>query len=316
MKRFLSLLAMAAVPAVSVTADAATQQQQQNSGGYADKVKSCVCMHPTSARDECWLARTDLGLSFGRLPSRLVKKDRLYNLPSINTIQPIWRGDDMHNTFLGFAGIGSARWEDAAWNVGAGYRHMTAAADHIFGIGVAYRDFDIRNVRFHGPQAYIEWLTQYTTLTLGRAWERLHVKHHPARSFLRHHHNRFEPTSLDLAFQVPGLPWTQVLLGRTWFGEKVGRRCFHSYRDTSLKKLDYGLRLNLLGCLAVEGGYLGGWGKGKYVRIILNLGRPAYNEYTLVDGFLGNEIFTPRDLKNYTTAPVARQRIDGIAKIK
>jgi hypothetical protein len=311
MKRFLSLLALVALPTFTWSVDASTQQSQS----YGDKMKSCVCMTPTNPRDECWLSRFDVGVDFARLPSRLVKKDRLYDLWSINTIQPIFRTDDMHSTLFGFAGVGTAKWKKGAWNIGAGYRHLIASADHMFGIGVSYRDFDLRHLHFRGPQAYIEWLSQYTTLTLGRAWYKMHVTEHAAHHFLHRKHN-LDATSLDLAFQFPGLPWTQVLLGRTWFQEKIGRKAFDSYRGNSFKKLDYGLRLNLLGCLALEGGYLGGWGNGAYVRLILNIGRPASNEYTLVDGIIGNEVFTPRDLKNYTLAPVARERIDTIAQIK
>ena len=159
-------------------------------------------------------------------------------------------------------------------------------------------------------------MTQYTTLTLSRAWDRLHVTKHAAHHWLHHKKSHNEPTSLDLAFQFPGLPWTQVLLGRTWFSEKVGHKAFKSFKGNSFKKLDYGLRLNLLGCLALEGGYLGGWGNGEYVRLVLSIGRPAVAEYTLLDGIVGNEVMTQRDLKNYTLAPVARERIDTIAQIK
>lgn len=310
MKRFISLLALVVLPTFTWSADTTTQQST------GDKVKSCVCMTPTNPRDESILARIDLGLDFARLPSRLVKKDRKYDLWSINTIQPIYRCDDMHNTLLGFLGIGTAKWKKGVWNIGVGYRHLTASADNMFGIGVSYRNFHLRHLHFYGPQAYLEWLTQYTTLTLGRAWYKMHVSEHPAKKFLEHGHHNCDATSLDLAFQFPGLPWTQVLLGRTWFQEKVGRKCFKAFKGNSFKKLDYGLRLNLLGCLALEGGYLGGWGNGAYVRLILNIGRPASNEYTLADGIIGNEVFTPRDLKNYTLAPVARQRIDGVSKIK
>jgi hypothetical protein len=257
----------------------------------------------------------DVGVDFARLQTNLVKKDRLYDLWSINTIQPIYRSDDMHSTLLGFLGIGTAKWKKGAWNIGVGYRHLTASADNMFGIGVSYRNLDLRGLRFHGPQAYLEWLSQYTTLTLGRALYKMHASDHPAHRFL-HKEHRLDATSLDLSFQFPGLPWTQVLLGRTWFQEKIGRKAFKAYKGNSFKKLDYGLRLNLLGCLALEGGYLGGWGNGTFVRLVLNFGRPASNEYTLADGIIGNEVFTPRDLKNYTLAPVARERIDTIAQIK
>lgn len=312
MKRFISLLALVVVPALSWSVDNATQQ----SGGYGDKVKSCVCMTPTNPRDESILARIDLGVDFARLPSRLVKKERLYDLWSINTIQPIYRSDDMHNTLLGFLGVGTAKWKKWCYNLGVGYRHLTASADNMFGVGISYRDFDLHHLHFRGPQAYIEWLSQYTTLTLGRTWYKMHVTEHPAQRFLKRDRKHLDVTSLDLAFQFPGLPWTQVLLGRSWFQEKIGRKCFKGYNGNSFKKLDYGLRFNLLGCLALECGYLGGWGNGAFARLILNIGRPASNEYTLADGIIGNEVFTPRDLKNYTLAPVARNRIETIAQIK
>ena len=312
MKRFLSLFALVAVPALTWAADGS----QQMSSGYADKVKSCFCMTPTSARDECWLARTDIGINFGRLPTKLVKKDRLYDLWTLHTIQPICRSDDLHNIFFGFAGIGTTNWKDAAWNVGLGYRRLTASADHMFGIGIAYRDMDVQHLKFRGAQAYVEWLTQYTTLTLSRAWDRLHVTRHATHHWLHNEKNRNMPTSFDLAFQFPGLPWTQVLLGRTWFSERVGRKAFHNFKGNSFRKLDYGLRLNILGCLYVEGGYRGGWGNGEYVRLVLSLGRPATAEYVLADGLVGNEVMTPRDLKNYTLAPVAHERVDTIAQVK
>ncbi len=312
MKRFISLLALVASPALVWSADASTQQ----SCGYCDKVKSCLCMTPTNPRDETILSRIDLGVTFGRLPSRLVEKHRLYDLWSINTVQPICRSDDLHNTFFGFLGVGTAKWQKWAYNVGVGYRQLVASADHMFGIGISHRDFDLHHLHFRGPQAYVEWLTQYTTLTLGRTWYKMHVSEHPARSFLKHDRKRCDITSLDLAFHFPGLPWTQVLLGRSWFQEKIGRKCFKSFNGNSFKKLNYGLRFNLLGCLALECGYLGGWGNGAFTRLIFSLGRPASNEYTLADGIIGNEVFTPRDLKNYTLAPVARNRIDTIAQIK
>lgn len=310
MKRFISLLALVALPVFSWAVDA----QMQQSKGYADTMKSCM-MTPVSARDESMLARTDIGVTFGRLPTRLVKEHRLYNLYSINTIQPICRAEDMHNTFFGVAGIGTTGWKKLAWDLGVGYRHLIASADHIFGLGASYRHMDIRHLHFRGPQAYVEWLSQYTTLTLGRAWYTMHATESPARHFL-HHNSNLNVTSLDLSFQLPGLPWTQATIGRSWFEEKVGRKAFKAYRGNTFEKLNYGLRLNLLGCLALEGGYLGGWGNGSYVRLVLSLGRPAFMEYTIADGFMGNEVFTPRDLKNYTLAPVMRERIDTIAQIK
>ena len=311
MKRFLSLIALVAIPALSWAADVA----QQTSCSGMDKMKCCMFGGPVCPKDECWAARTDAGVHFGKLPGHLVTKGRSFTLYTLNTLQPLYRTDDMHNTVLAFGGIGTANWGKTSLNAGVGYRYLTDCMSNIFGVGVSYHHMDIREVRFHGPRAYVEWLSQYTTLTLNGAWDKMHVKEHAYRHFLREH-RRMSSTSLDLSFQLPYLPWTQVLLGRTWFGEKVGRKSFHHYRHTSLKKLDYGLRFNLLGCLALEGGYLGGWTSNPYVRLVLSFGRPASNEYTLADGFLGNEAFTARDLKSYTLAPVMRNRLDTIAQIK
>jgi hypothetical protein len=316
MKRFLSLLALVVVPGLVSAADAAAAPQPS----YMDSVKHGFCGGPVSPRDDTWNARTDLGVDWGKVPYTFTHKHRRYDLWSINTVQPLWRGDDFHNTVMTFMGVGISKWnhqgwDHPAWNIGLGYRYLTNAASNMFGIGVAYHHMSLNHVRFHGPTAYVEWLSQYTTLTLQRQWNKLHVTEHPARHFLHHSHN-FNATALDLSFQVPFLPWTQVSLGRTWFGEKAGRKCFHSYRNIALDRLDYGLRLNLLGCLALEGGFLGGWNNNGYVRLVLSLGRPASNEFTLADGFYSTDAFSARDLKCYTLAPVVRNRIDTLAMIK
>lgn len=318
MKRFLSLLALVAVPALSWAADA-TMHQQPSDNMYTmgmDKMKSCMFGGPVSAKDETWLARTDTGLAFGKLPGHIVTKDRQYALWTLNTIQPLYRADDMHNTVLGFGNIGTDRWQKPAYNVGVGYRYMTDCMSNIFGVGVGYHHVHIRHTKFHGPRAYVEWLSQYTTLTLTGGDDRMHVSEHAFRHCLRQH-RRLSSTSLDFAVQLPYLPWTQVLLGRTWFGGKDGRKAFHHYRNINLAKLDYGLRLNLLGCLALEGGYLGGWTHNPYVRLVLSFGRPASNEYTLADGVLGDGMFTARNLKDWTLAPVYRNsRLEQISQIK
>jgi hypothetical protein len=318
MKRFLSLLALVVVPGLVSAADAAAAPQP--ACGYMDHMKNCFCGGPVSPRDDTWLARTDIGVDWQKVPYTLSHKHRHIDLWSINTLQPLWRGDDLHNTLFTFMGTGISRWNHSgwnhpSWNIGVGYRYLTNAATNMFGIGVAYNHMVLNHIKFHGPAAYVEWLTQYTTLTLQQQWDKLHVTKHAARHFLHHKHN-FDATSLDLSFQVPFLPWAQINLGRSWFGEKVGRKCFHSYRHMSLDRLDYGLRLNLLGCLALEGGFLGGWDNNGYVRLVLSLGRPASNEFTLMDGFYSSEAFSARDLKAYTLAPVARNRIDTLAMIK
>lgn len=298
MNRFLSLLALVAVPAAALAADAAGQPAATKKG---------MCMAgPCSARDDTWMARTDLSVNFARLPRHLKKSARDYTLYGLNTIQPICRSDDMHNTFYGFAGIGTANWKESLWGIGLGYRHITACGGHMFGVGLAYNHSDIRHVHSHGTGAFLEWLTQYTTVTLGQYWNKLHVSQHPWKHYL-HHSNKWDVTGLDISFQLPYLPWTQLTLGKTWDEGKVGRKSFHHYRSTSLKRIDCGLRLNLIGCLALEGGLQNG---GSYARLVLSFGRPASNEFTLADGFVGSEAFTARDLTNQTLKPVSRVQVD------
>lgn len=312
MKRFLSLLALVVVPGLVSAADAAAPQTS-----YADSFKRGFTGGPVSPRDDSWNARTDLGWNWGKVPHSLSNSHRKYNLWSVNTIQPLWRGDDLHNTVFAFAGLGTPKWKhaEANWNLGVGYRYLTNAATNLLGAGVAYHHMDLNHTKFYGPTVYVEWLSQYTTLTLNQQWNKLRVGKHPAKSWLRHKHD-FDATSLDLSFQIPFLPWTQFSLGRSWFEEKVGKKCFRSYRNAKLNKLDYGLRFNILGCLALEGGYLGGWKHNPYVRLILSFGRPASNEFAMTDALYSTDAFSARDLKCYTLAYPMRNRIDTLAMIK
>jgi hypothetical protein len=308
MKRFLFLLALAAYPACNVAAEAVK-------GGACcstmDKACECLTRGPVSASDETWHARTDLSATWGRVPPRLKDHDkrRSYGLYSLNTIQPLVRSDDMHNTLLGHVGFG---FQSSRGNVmaGLGYRHLVASTDHMFGLGANYSYMNLRHVRYRGPGAYIEWLSKYTTLTLSRFWNRWRVSEDAWKSYLKSN-TRGNTTHLDLTFQFPYLPWAQIMIGKTWIGDKVGRRSFQSnYRGASLARLDYGLRLNLLGCLALEGGTLG-TGSNNYLRLVVSFGRPAVNEYALCDGCLADGAFSARDLKNYTLAPVLRHsRVD------
>jgi len=312
MKRLLSLLTLVALPAMVLSQEPAVKKQQ----GMMEKTTACLTCGPTSAYDETWLNRTDIGVHWGKLPCRLTKSDkkRSYTMYSLNTVQPIVRSDDMYNTFFGYAGVGfeSHRGQGI---IGLGLRHMVASNNHMFGVGVNYSHMSPRDVRFRGTGAYVEWLSKYTTLTLSRFWNRWHVSHRPWKSYLKHN-AQGNSNYLDLNFQFPYLPWTQVLIGKTWIGNKVGRKSFKSqYRGASLGRLDYGLRLNLLGCLSLEGGYLGGWGSNGFVRLVLNFGRAASQEYALTEGFLGEEAFTARDLKNYTLVSPSRTRTDTRAMI-
>lgn len=305
MKRFLSLLSLLVVPTCSWAA--AQEQRPESNSSRAEAIKGFCCT-PVSPRDETWAARTDVGVVWGKVPYRLLPNHRSYTLYSLNTIQPLYRSDDLHQNLFVFGGLGTTKWKNSSWNVGLGYRYLTASADNLFGIGISQHRMKLNRLRFHGPAAFVNWSSLYTDLSLSRAWNRFGV--HGCGSKVRS-----EMTSVDLGVQLPYLPWTKLSLGRTWFGDKFGRRCFHSYRGASLKRLDYGLKFNLLGCLSLEGGYLGGWGRNSFVRLVLSLGRPASAEYALTDGLLGNEAFTPRDLKNITSVPV-RNTIDTIAQIK
>jgi hypothetical protein len=179
----------------------------------------------------------------------------------------------------------------------------------MFGVAAGYQNADLRRVDVHGPGFNVEWRTPYTVLSYGYSWNRLHVGYSAAKHFL-HHRKEANVSTLDLAFQVPYLPWTQFTIGKTWYANKIGRKAFKHHRGLALTRLEYGLRLNLLGCLAVEAGRSGGLKSNHYYRAVLSFGRPASNEYTLVDGLIGNEAFTPRDLRLYGAAPFAHTRAE------
>lgn len=311
MKRFLSLLALAVVPAAAWAVDAPMQQQGMAStmGGMMDKAKCCLFGGPVSAGNDTWAARTDVSVDWGKFSKKMRAHNRSYELYSVNTIQPIHLNDDMHNTVFGYAGIGTRDWDHSAWTIGVGARHMTACSRHMFGIGVGYQDFKVRHVDFRGPEAIAEWMTPYTTLTYKYAWDELKVTHHARNGYLHHRHDA-KLQNLDLSFQLPYLPWTQFMVGKTWYSDKVGHKVFHTHHNTSFRHLDYGLRMNLLGCLALEGGRVGGYKDAHYVRLIVSFGRSADSEYVLSDGIIAPEILTARDLRNHSLAPLARTRAE------
>jgi hypothetical protein len=306
MKRFLSLAALIVVPAIFWAADAAPMQQNAMCSTM-DKAKCFVMAGPVSSRDETWAARTDVSVNWEKLPKHLKHQNRSYEMYSVNTIQPIHRSENMHNTLFGYAGLGTNNWDHSSWAVGVGARHLTACTGHMFGIGLGYQDFDVRHVDFRGPGLIGEWMTPYTTLTYGYSWNRLEVEHHAKTGYL-HHRRDHHLSNLDLSFQLPYLPWTQLTVGKTWHGE----RSFWYKHGFKLHHMDYKLRLNLLGCLAVEGGRVGGFKNERtndFVRLVLSFGRPAANEYVLTDGIIG-DVMTPRDLTNYGLAPFARSRVE------
>lgn len=306
MKRFLSLMALVIIPAVSWSAEGASSDMF---GGTVEKMKCCMMSGPVSPRDEMGLARTDASVTWAMSPKKVRAHYRSYELYSLNTIQPIHRSEDMHESFFGYAGLGTSDFDDASWSVGLGARHLTACGGHMFGFAAGFQHYELRHTEIHGPGVNFEWRTPFTALTYGYTWNKLKVKHHAASGIL-HHRREGDVSALDLSFQLPYLPWTNFTIGKTWYGNKIGRKLFCHHRGLALRNFEYSLRLNLLGCLAVEGGRVGGFKTDKFARIILSFGRAASTEYTLTDGLIGNEAFTARDLRNYGLASVARTRVE------
>ncbi len=293
MKRFLSLLALVATPVMGFAADA----QMSKNTNAVDKMKDFCSYGPTSAMDETWSDRTYLKVGFDK------SSHAFY---SVNTIQPLYRDASMDNTVFFQAGIGMDKWHRSTADLGLGYRYLTQGGDNMFGVSLFYFD----NTRTHHHHQHsslmkksglgmdLSWFTRFTTLSFGR--------YHGAHSMKsKHTWKKFVDfnkgtTTLDLSFQLPYLPWTQVTLGKQWHD----RGHFHH-----MKHLDYGLTLNIAGPLAIEMGYQHGWNKSGYVNFVVTFGRPAVREHTLADAFLSDEAFTPRDLKNYTLSPVERALI-------
>ncbi len=298
MKRFLSLLALVASPAFGFAADA----QMAKSTTAADKMKDCCSCGPVSAMDECWAARTNLTVGFDKTKSASY---------SLNTIQPLYRDASMDNTVFVQAGLGLKKWHRSTGDIGLGYRHLLASGEHMFGVSLFYFD----NTRVHrasshlvkknGLGADLSWFTQYTTLSFGR-YQNVYRKFNSGRTWKRFADLNKAVTTLDLNFRVPFMPWAEITVGKAWFHHHHGLK---KSLKKSFKKLDYALKLNVAGPLAIEAGYRSGWNHSGFVNFVISFGRPAVREATLVEGFLADEAFTPRDLKNYTLDTVSRALI-------
>jgi len=288
MKRFFSLLAMAVAPVMAFAADA---PQASSSKSVVGEVKDNMLSGPVSAADETWAARTELGWA---------KQKHHTQGFQANTIQPLYRGDDMCNTCFFQGGVGAHGQYKNAYVLGLGYRYLTTDTSNMFGINMFYNDQ--KHKRDHGfgmTRGYdvnLEWFTQYTTVSFGR---HLHTKGDGLGKWKTWGHF-FEgghgSTTLDLAFQVPYLPWTEFTLGYDW----------HTHRKNDLAKLDYTLNLNLISCVSLQGGYHRGWNKSPFARLVVNFGRAASQEHTLADKFFGDEAFTARNLTNSTLKFVPR----------
>jgi len=283
MKRFISLLALAVGPALGFCAEPAQPSESKSMMG---NMKDCLMGGPVSAMDETWAARTQLDWG---------KRHNHHEGLHLNTIQPLYRSDDMRNTFFIQGGVGLQGNDKRGADIGLGYRYLTVDSANMFGVNMFYNDNHFYNVKkeHRGYRLNLEWLTQYTTLTLGR-----HLNRHPqALGHLKtwKHFGEFNrsETTLDLAFQLPYLPWTTFVVGKDWQDGK-------NHGDHFVKKLDYSLTMNLISCLSVEAGYHHGWNKSPFARLILSFGRAAVTEHTLADKLFADEAFTARDLRNYT----------------
>ena len=291
MKRFFSLLALVvAAPVVGFSADAVQKAPEAKSTMCA--MGDCFTCGPVSAADESWASRVQFtwgGYEHGHEGLQL------------NTIQPLFRADDMRNTVFAQAGLGMTGHDKNAWDAGLGYRYLTVDTNNMFGANLFFNDGRHEHNFGRGYRANLEWFTAYTTLTLGRQ-----VKGHADtishwKMWKRMGDFAKAKTTLDLSFQLPYLPWTSLTLGKDWR--------HHEHHDQAFKKLNYILDLNLMSCVGLQMGYKQGWNKNEFIRLVVNFGRPAVAEHTMLDKFFSDEAFTARDLRNYTLKMVDREDI-------
>ncbi|MGR3952004.1 MAG: hypothetical protein QRY74_03765 [Chlamydia sp.] len=287
MKRFFTLLALVAAPVVVSAADVQLKPVYTNS---TDRLVESFNNGPKSALAETCADRTSWKLGFNKSSSAAY---------SVNTIQPLYRDASMDNTVFLQAGIGMEKWHRSLADIGVGYRYLSHNGDNMFGASLFY--FDGTGTHKHLSNhlgADISWFTPFTTVSLGRSQKVKSFK--GLKTWTKFARINKETTTLDVSVQLPYLPWTTLTVGKAW-----RNNCkFHN-----LKKLNYGLTLNIAGPLAVEMGYNKGFHNKGYVNFVLTFGRPAVREHTLMDGFVSEEILAPRDLKNHTLAPVTRALI-------
>lgn len=295
MKRFISLFALAIAPVVAFSAEAPVQTATPpEAKSVMCGMKDCFMSGPVSATDETWAARTQL--DWGKHHGH---GEGIH----LNTIQPLYRSDDMRSTTFIQGGIGLQGSGRKGADLGLGYRYLTVDTNNMFGANMFYNGKDFYNLgsERHGYRLSVEWFTPYTTLSLGR-----HLNRH-AESIGRwktwQHLGSFNKaqTTLDLEFQLPYLPWASMLIGKDWN--------HGTHLSGGLKKLDYSLNLNLISCLSLEAGYHNGWNKHPFARLIMSFGRAASAEHTIADKLFGDEAFTARDLRNYTLAMPSRTAV-------
>lgn len=291
MKRFFSLLALVVAPVAFFAADAKTQDTKSSMCDMCGTMANCFTCGPVSAADESWSSRVKLGWA---------GSEHHHEGLQLNTIQPFVRSDDMRNTGFVQAGAGFQGHDKKAWDLGLGYRYLTVDTNNMFGANMFYNNGHHDRRLGEGYRASLEWLTSYTTLTLGR---QLHDHADSIGKWkMWNHLFNFEKakTTLDLAFQLPYLPWTTLTLGKDWK---------HHGHHKGLNHLNYILDLNLLSCVSLQMGYMNGWNKNQFMRLAVTFGRSASVEHTLFDKFFSDEAFSARDLRNYTLQMVAREDV-------
>jgi len=286
MRRFLLSLALAASPLAGlVAADAQTAVKST-----MDRVRQAYNLSATSMAEETWLDRTFVKIDFNKSTNAFY---------GINTVQPLYRDVAGDNVLFVQAGTNMKHWNRAMSNVGLGYRYFTPNGDNMFGASLFYYDSAHAS---NGLGAGLSWFTPYTNVTLGR-FHNVHGSMATGKAWKRFVDFNKSITSLDVSFQLPYLPWAEATIGKVWNNHRP-RVLKHTF-----KNLDYSLTLNLTGPLAIEAGYSHGWNKTGYVNFVVSFGRPATRQFTLADGFLADEAFTPRDLARLALLPENRATI-------
>lgn len=277
MKRFIALCALF-VP-FAVQADAHTNMKDNGS----DKFTTA-----TNAADETWAERTQISGAFKKT------KNPLW---TAQTIQPFSRDSAMANTVFGQAEFGFQKWESPLLSVGLGYRHLAACNTYMLGANLFYDHAWRQSMNNVGLGA--EMFGNYFTVRLNYNF-RVHDHKGHLHTFTHSFGQHNTTGNLDLNFQLPYLPWTVASIGPRWHHN-------HDKHADSSHHWKFAVRMNIAGPVALETGFDQGWGRGGYVKLAVNFGRPAVVEHSLLDsGIFASQAFTARDLKNYTLEPVGR----------
>ena len=280
MKRLLTLGALLLTPVLACA--------ETGSTGIIKEIASYDAVSPAQ---EGYADRTDFSVGF--YSSKGTK-----SLYSLNTIQPLYRSENFDHTVYGLAGLGIKKMhKDADIGLGVGYRYMTPCGC-LLGAGLYFNDKqkEANKGRETAKAISFEWMTAYTTLNLG-FYDKVGKNWNRTRDLVDLSKSK---TMLDLSFQIPYLKWAQLNLGYK----------YKSLTNWKWNRLEYRVNMDLVGPLALQFGERKDVRRSKFVRFVVNFGRPAHREYTMAEGLIGEEAFTARDLRGYTLSPILRQRID------